>query len=1058
MQARFLPFPGVLLALALAAASPAQASRGPQASSPEPSTGRGTVPGVVNLKLRESLKAGRARKSTGLAEVDALLRSHGLVDLAPLMRGLHAPGKPGGTDLTRVYGAHYAGGAAPRTVAGQLAGLAGIEYAEPQYTYRLDVTPNDQAYSTNQAQYLSRMHFPQAWDTTKGEQGNAVVADVDGGTDWTHPDLRANIWTNPGEIAGNGIDDDHNGYVDDVRGWNFANDTNDPRGLNTAPGSYQHGTHTAGIVCAVANNSMGIAGASWNAKLMPICAASASPMGDLIIQYGYQGIIYAAENGADIVNASWGGGGAASSFERDVVEFAWEHNTVICAAAGNGGVATPHYPSSFPHVLSVANVNSFDVKASSSNYGLGVDVSAQGVSILSTFPIGGFGTLTGTSMSSPHAAAVCALVKTRWPGYTPDQVMERVRVTSDNIDAANPAFVGQLGYGRVNAEAALTHHANSVRITNVTIADQDGDGIIEPGETVSIALTVTSWLSTVSNLNFSLSESSSFVTVTNGNASLASLDSLQSAALPVLTLHVEPNAPIQHDVQCTLAISSTSPTYNDKDYFEFTILPQFVNVDANNVHTTVTSVGKLGFLSAGGSGTAGIGFEYKGSGNLLFEGGMLIGTDVNHISDGARDASGSSQDNDFATVPGGVPSVQRPGPQADLQTGAAFNDSVAPAPLGVRVHQDTYQFANDPNADYLLLKYTIRNASGSPLNGLRVGWFFDWDIDGNTATTNKTAVDLSRNLGYAWDTSGAGPTSYVGTRVLTSPGLTAYHAIWNDQSDPRNPTWGLYDGFSNDEKWECLLRNGVTTTAGPADVSNALATGPFNLAPGDSVVVGFAVLGGDDLPALRANADAAQHKWDFLQTGTPVELFDLEAAQDGGDVVVRWRTRREERVAAFRVYRGRDGAPLEPLRPDLVPSPSGTYAFRDPGVAPDSYVYRVGEVSPGGAVVLHGEARIEVARAVPLRTFLDAGVPNPFNPSTALRFGVSQAGPGELVIYDARGQHVRTLWRAPRAEPGFYRLVWDGRDDGGRRAASGQYLARLVVSGRAEARRLTLVK
>ena len=90
-------------------------------------------------------------------------------------------------------------------------------------------------------------------------------------------------------------------------------------------------------------------------------------------------------------------------------------------------------------------------------------------------------------------------------------------------------------------------------------------------------------------------------------------------------------------------------------------------------------------------------------------------------------------------------------------------------------------------------------------------------------------------------------------------------------------------------------------------------------------------------------------------------------------------------------------------------------------------------MSPGGAVVLHGEARIEVARAVPLRTFLDAGVPNPFNPSTALRFGVSQAGPGELVIYDARGQHVRTLWRAPRAEPGFYRLVWDGREDGGRR-------------------------
>src|SRR5262249_41755021 len=154
----------------------------------------------------------------------------------------------------------------------------------PWWQYPLCATPNDPSY-VFQANYFNSMKFPASWDIAKGSQGQAIVALVDGGTQWLHPDLQANVWTNPGEIPGNGIDDDHNGFIDDVHGWNFANDSNDPTGLPATPTNGAHGTHTAGIACAVTDNGAGVAGTSWNAKLMPINASS--PSNDNIIAFGY---------------------------------------------------------------------------------------------------------------------------------------------------------------------------------------------------------------------------------------------------------------------------------------------------------------------------------------------------------------------------------------------------------------------------------------------------------------------------------------------------------------------------------------------------------------------------------------------------------------------------------------------------------------------------------------------------------------------------------------------------------------------------------------------------
>src|SRR5262245_16298684 len=273
------------------------------AAPPQPGE-RFALPGVVVLKLAEDPGHLPAIGKTGVAVLDQALAHHTLAALEPVSRRPHPISKPGVSDISRIFFARYADGAPPEQVAGELAKLAGIVYAEPVWEYPLDVDPNDTNYSIQQIN-LQKMQFPDAWDITKGENGSVLVGLVDGGTWWQHLDLVDNIWTNPGEIPGNQIDDDGNGYVDDVHGWNFGNETGDPTGLPSAPQSGQHGTHTAGIVSAITNNSRQVAGASWNAKVMPVCAAD--PTSDGTIGAGYPGILYAAENGANVINLSWGG-------------------------------------------------------------------------------------------------------------------------------------------------------------------------------------------------------------------------------------------------------------------------------------------------------------------------------------------------------------------------------------------------------------------------------------------------------------------------------------------------------------------------------------------------------------------------------------------------------------------------------------------------------------------------------------------------------------------------------------------------------------------------------
>ncbi len=332
-----------------------------------------------------------------------------------------------------------------------------IEYAEPNYILNAIGVPNDSLFNqlwgmnnTGQSGGTpdADIDAPEAWDTETGN-GNVVVGVIDTGADYNHPDLAANIWTNPGEIAGNGIDDDLNGFVDDIRGWDFVNNDNDPFDDSVVG----HGTHVSGTIGAVGNNGQGVAGVCWNVKIMPLKFLNAGGSGST--SGAINAILYATAKGADLTNNSWGGGGFSQAL-KDAIEAS---NSLFVAAAGNSGLnidSSPQYPAAYnsANILSVASTDRNDNLSSFSNFGaISVDLGGPGSSIVSTVPGNAYATLSGTSMASPHAAGVAALVLSANPGLSFQDLKTTIMSSVDPIPALS---LNTVSGGRLNVNNAIS--------------------------------------------------------------------------------------------------------------------------------------------------------------------------------------------------------------------------------------------------------------------------------------------------------------------------------------------------------------------------------------------------------------------------------------------------------------------------------------------------------------------------------------------------------------------------------------------------------------------------
>jgi len=332
-----------------------------------------------------------------------------------------------------------------------------IEYVEPNYPlYALGV-PNDERFDElwglrNQGQSTGTpdadIDADDAWEIETGST-EVVVAVIDTGVDYNHPDLRNNMWINSGEVPENGLDDDGNGYVDDVYGYDFANNDGDPFDDN------RHGTHCAGTIGAEANNGIGVAGVSQRVSVMPVKFLGGGGRGST---YGaVQSIHYAVDNGAVILSNSWGGGGASQALE-DAISYANDRGVLFVAAAGNkysNNDIFPNFPSNYdiPNVLAVAATDRSDEKARFSSYGKEtVHLGAPGVEILSSTPEGQYGFLSGTSMATPHVAGAAALLK----AYNPEiSGQEMKALLIDSVDRIDSMAATTISGGRLNVFRAL---------------------------------------------------------------------------------------------------------------------------------------------------------------------------------------------------------------------------------------------------------------------------------------------------------------------------------------------------------------------------------------------------------------------------------------------------------------------------------------------------------------------------------------------------------------------------------------------------------------------------
>lgn len=304
---------------------------------------------------------------------------------------------------------------------------SGVEYAEPVPLHRTTLTPDDLGNNNtgSSGQWsLYRINAQEAWDISLGNS-LVKVAVVDDAVQTTHPDL--------------------NGVC--LPGRDVTDNDNNPNPPNN---NFDHGTHVAGIVGAETNNGIGFASIGFGISIIPIKATDEVEF----ITDGYEGIVWAVDNEADVINLSWGGSGGSQT-GQNIINNGYNQGVVIVAAAGNDNVSTTFYPAGFNNVISVASTSTSDAKSSFSNYGSWIDISSPGSSIRSTIPTNNYGSKSGTSMASPLVAGLCGLMLSANPNLTPDEVLECLQLSADNIDGQNSNYIGQLGAGRINAEGAL---------------------------------------------------------------------------------------------------------------------------------------------------------------------------------------------------------------------------------------------------------------------------------------------------------------------------------------------------------------------------------------------------------------------------------------------------------------------------------------------------------------------------------------------------------------------------------------------------------------------------
>jgi len=869
--------------------------------------------GTLIFKLKPEFRANSRVNGVEIQMLNQTLAGIGVTDIQKVFPAKTSPEQQRNSlgqklvDLSLIYEVRYSSSVNPEKAANAVLRTGLVEYAEPKFLPKLFFNPNDP--NTGLQYHLGKIQAYTAWDLEQGDT-TVVIGITDTGGDLDHPDMLANMKVNYSDPV-DGIDNDSDGFVDNWRGWDLGENDNNPS-VNAS----SHGSHVAGCASAVTNNNVGVAAPGFNCKYLPVKISSSSGS----LTKAYEGITYAADAGCQIINCSWGGPGGGS-FGQDIIDYATINmNALVVAAAGNDNSENTFYPASYRYVLSVASTGNNDTKSSFSNFGGFIDVCAPGSNIYAAQSNDTYQLQSGTSMASPVAAGAAAIIKSHFPAYTGLQVGEKLRVTCDNIYglSGNAAYLNKLGKGRINMYRSLTESSPSVRILDIATTDNNDNAFVV-GDTLRITGDITNYLDPTTNLTVTISATSPWVTIIDNSTTvgvLGTMATLNNNADP-FQVKINPNTPLNTKV--TFRFTMTDGAYTDVQLYDLVLNVDYINVTINQVSTTITSKGRIGYNGTGQ--TEGLGFAYNGE-NLVYEAGLMIGKSASAVSDNVRNDTGT--DNDFQSTQ--VVQKLLPSVQSEFDLFGKFNDVPSTSPLPVLVSHKALAWSTPGDDKYVIVEYSIKNTSTSSLSNIYAGIFADWDIQ--DYSLNKGNENASLKMGYVYNTTATG--LWAGIKVLTATPFKHY-AIDNIAGGGGA---NLSDGYNTSEKYTTLSTNRATSggTGTGNDVIDVVSTGPFTIPAGDSVRVAFALIAGDELNDLNISAGNAQIKYDGLFTGIePIESSNSQLMVSPNPVrdLLQFNIGNEKRIESVRILdvTGRDILFNDALNGtiDVSSLPAGTY-------------------------------------------------------------------------------------------------------------------------------------
>lgn len=987
-----------------------------------------------------------------------------------------------------------------------------ITTAETMTINRPTYTPNDSRWNSQYGLHLIEADLAyDLWDIEGGdlpgsmEDGEIIVAVADDAMDWDHPDLIENIWQNLGEDADgdgtvlegqgnnwgfdpqdqNGIDDDGDGYVDNFIGWNFANDgdENDPI---YSSNSLSHGTLVAGCVSGMTDNSIGVASVGWSVKIMPFrCSDNGQ-----YIEYGYNGILAAAQMGANVINCSWGGFGGGN---QSVINTAYNtYGCIVVASSGNGGDDGNtnfdfHSPSGLSNVISVTATGPNDNFGCWATGGETVDISAPGESIWTTSLGGGYGSAYGTSFSSPITAGAVALVWSRFPSLTNAQVEERILTNTDYFSdmdgqCQGVSLEGMLGTGRLNIYKALSAGVfPSLSINEVNyLNDTDQDGVFNPGETVKIKLVIANeegWadaenvIATITTDDDRIFFTDSVITFSNGipsgGSSFTLIDhflayAFEDAQLGDIPCVVEIQAGTEepyYETEFEIDVSLSLNQYGfPVDDVMIKSSPIITDLDDNSLKEIFYGAddGKVYGYMIAGIPQAGFPFEADDKIRSSIATGDVDGDGENELIFGSYDnklyiVSSNGEEELAYWQPGviiGAPALADLDNDGDLEVifttqNGNYGDLFA-------IHHDGEDVQGFP-ADIdekMLVGPAVGDLEGDGIIDIViVTWddhIYALDSEGNI----KSGFPVLSTNRFNSPASLADLDGNGTLEIIAGNDSGLLHILHHDGTEMTTFDVGddIRGGISvsdidNDGSYELLFSgyddmihvlnpiNGQELEGWPIDMNSNSLSGPVTADldnDGDLEIIG----------AIKSGTVHVFHHDGSYFNGFPANVSGtIESTPAIGDLDSDGNYE-----LIFGTTQGLQVFDIKTDKGDMI-----------------SWKMHRGNIFRNGTFGLSLLSVNSDKTTLPDKFFVSSNYPNPFNPSTKIDIQTVTQSNLNVSVFDAKGRLVNTLINKNKA-PGFYSLKWDGVNSNGRNVPTGVYFIQVKSGENIDTQKVAFIK